>query len=104
MLMLLLMLIVFTFANDVTPNDATLPSTVMVIDLVVLVEGDVGAGARRKHLALAADDSVAGNRRLDRRFGPNSKRRIADGLELEEIGIEFYDFFWGCLSLNLSFI
>ncbi len=74
LLLLLLRLIVFTLANDVTSDDATFASTVMMIDLVVLVQRHVGARARRQQLALAADDSVAGNRRLDRRLGPNSKR------------------------------
>ncbi len=73
LLLLLLRLIVFTLANDVTPDDATFSSTVMMIDLVVLVQRHVGTRARRQQLALAADDSVAGNRRLDRRLGPNTE-------------------------------
>ena len=55
----------------------------MVVDLVVLVEGDVGAGARGEELAFTPDDTVARNRRLNRRLGTDSECCVAHRLELE---------------------
>ena len=58
----------------VTPHDATLATAVVVVDLVVLVQRDVGAGARGQELALAADHTVARNRRLYRRLRLDPER------------------------------
>ena len=66
----------------VTSNDATLATTVMVVDLVVLVEGDVGAGAGGQELALAADHPVARNGGLDRGLRLDPIGRVADWLQL----------------------
>ena len=68
---------------------ATFSSTVMVIDLVVLVQRDVSAWTGGKEFTFAANDSVSRDRGFDRWLGPNSEGGVTDGLKLEIFGTNY---------------